>query len=459
MKSLVPLLVSLLFISCSHLQQAPAPRDVASNNEPKLSDYSPYNYEVLFTKPLCKEYKYKSEVKSRSGKVLAAKPKNVFCSPSDEEASGARETSPQHRLVEWINDPSTTEVWFTYLTFSNKAIKEALCKGAKERGLKVGFSIDSKSDTKAANELVACNPSKITFKPRGNIKGLGLAHNKIFLFNPHSKNEIRIVFSSGNMTAGPVLHHENWHFITTNVASHFAQMHLCVMNAENDDQVSAGKHEYVTYLRDCRSKIETPEESDIKAFFSPAEGQNGAKSKGARKSAFDYILDGDGVHPGIHQAKEIWLACHRFLHNDLMTELGNRLKEGGANLRITADDDTFYDSNDPSFKHAGGTTKQEWQNIKNLLDLGAEAKFMETNIAMHQLHHSKYIIFDDKAVLAGAANFTQAAYKTNMENVYYITIPEVVQKFREYYQLQWNTMATSINDLPTRGNLGDVIEK
>lgn len=458
MKSLKVIFLSLLFIACAHQQSPENPRAVASSSDAKLSDYSPYSYEVLFTKPLCKEYKYKEEVLSRSGKVLTAKPKNVFCTASDEQASGERETSPQKRLVEWINDPKTTEVWFTYLTFTNKAVKDALCSNVKSRGLKVNFALDAKSEFKAADDLVACNPSLVSYKKRGDVKGLGLAHNKIFLFNPHSSGEIRIVFSSGNMTSGPVLHHENWNFITTNVASHFAQMHLCVMNAENDDQVMASKKDYVNAIRECRSKITTPEETDIRSFFSPAELQAGPKTKVARKTAFEYLLDGDGIHPGIHQAKQVWLACHRFLHKDLIAELGNRLKDGGTSLRITADDDVYYDWNDPSFKRAGGTVVQEWLNIKNLMALGAEAKFMETNSGMHQLHHSKYIILDDQAVLAGAANFTNAAFNTNMENIYYITIPEVVQKFREYYQYQWSTMATSLDDLPKKGNVSAVID-
>ena len=443
----------IVLTGCSHLQPPAHPRDVA-NTETKLSDYSPYKYEVLFTEPVCKEYNYKTEVLSRSGKVLTGKPKNVYCDPkNDLEASGNRDSSPQKRLVDWINDPATKEVWFTYLSFTNKAVTEALCTNAKSRGLKVDFALDSGTAMKTADDLVSCAPSLIKYVKRGNIKGLGLAHNKIFIFNPRSSDEIRIVFSSGNMTTGPVLHHENWHFITTNVKSHFAQSHLCVMNAESDDLVMAGRKEYLTYLKSCREQIASPEETDIRTFFVPGEGEPGFDNKSGRKTAYEYLLNGDGKNPGIQQAKEIWLACHRFLHKGLVTALETRVQDGGVDLRITADDDTFYDSNDPSFKRAGGTLRQEWLNVKGLISKGATAKFMETNSSVHQLHHSKFIIFDDKAVIAGAANFTQAAFRSNMENIYYITIPEVVQKFRAYYSKQWNTMATPIDDLPAQGNV------
>ncbi len=445
----------LVLAGCSHSQPTATPRTVA-NTEAKLSDYSPYKYEVLFTEPVCKEYRYKSEVKSRSGKILIGKPKNVYCEPkNDSEASGSRDSSPQKRLVDWINDPSTKEVWFTYLSFTNKAVKEALCKNAKTRSLKVDFNLDSGTDLKAADELVACAPSLIKYQTRGNVKGLGLAHNKIFLFNPRSSDEVRIVFSSGNMTSGPVLHHENWHFITTNVKSHFAQSHLCVMNAEGDDAAMASRTDYLTYIKNCREKISSPEETDIRSFFVPGEGEHGFGNRSGRRTAFEFLLNGDGKNPGINQAKEIWLACHRFLHKELVSTLGTRIQSGKVELRITADDDTFYDANDPAFKKSGGTVNQEWLNIKGLIAKGAKAKFMETNSSVHQLHHSKFIILDDKAVVAGAANFTQAAFRTNMENIYYITIPEVVLKFREYYSRQWNTMATSIDDLPAQGNVSD----
>lgn len=454
----------LTVFGCAHNPSVDkAPRAVA-NTEPKLSDYSPYNYEVLFTEPVCKDYRYTAEVKSRAGRVLQGKPKNVFCSSSDIEASGSRDSSPQKRLVDWINDSSTTEIFLTYLTFSNRAVKEALCQNARTRNLKVTIALDNVEEAKAAdhfksaNEVVRCSPSNVKLLKRGNIKGLGLAHNKITIFNPNSNNSIRIVFSSGNMTSGPVLHHENWHFVTTNVRSHFARAHLCVMNAELSDQASSSRAEYMKYIKNCRAGIDVPEESDIRTFFVPGEGEQGHDNRSGRRTAFDYLLDGDGTNPGIRNARQVWLACHRFLHNTLISELGNQVREGNFELKITADDDTYYDSNDRSYNRAGGTTFQEWKNIETLMGLGAQAKFMETNPGVRQLHHSKFVILDDKAVFTGAANFTQAAFRKNMENIYYITIPEVVQKFRTYYDKQWTTMATALEDLPTKGNLNSVID-
>ena len=68
-------------------------------------------YEVLFTNPICKEYSYDGEVVSNGGKTLTAKPRNVFCSKADSAASAARPESPQNKLITWIQDPSTTEIF------------------------------------------------------------------------------------------------------------------------------------------------------------------------------------------------------------------------------------------------------------------------------------------------------------------------------------------------------------
>jgi len=116
----------LLAVGCQTSQHSPSQRGVAqaqpaSYMEPQsfenLTQYTPYKYEVLFTNPICGPYKYKSEVVSQSGKKLKQKPQNVYCKNQyDLKRSGENPMSPQYRLIEWINDPRTTEVFFTYLS-------------------------------------------------------------------------------------------------------------------------------------------------------------------------------------------------------------------------------------------------------------------------------------------------------------------------------------------------------
>lgn len=466
----------MFFLSCQSLNPRKPAQEILATTSietiPKtfdrLVDYTPYNYEVLFTDPVCGVYKYTTPTKSVGGKNLTQKPENVFCKNKyDLYRSGNRTSSPQYRILEWINDVNTKEIFFTYLSFRNKAVKNALCDASK-RGVKIHFVMSSSEDKTAADELVACSPENVQMKGRGLEGDLGYAHNKFFIVNPNSTSEFKISFSSGNMTSGPVIHHENWNFITTNPASHFAQIHKCVMNAEWDDSIGRNRVTYMKSIQNCRLQITAPEEKDIHAFFIPGEGEK--ETGAAKKTASDFMIYGDNGFPGIINAKKIWLGCHRFFYNKMVNEFSKRmLSSNKPELRIVADDDTYYKANDSEFT-SGDTMPAEWVNMKKLRSNGAEVKFLETNSDEHQLHHSKYLLFADwsgtepanpvdafKAVLTGSANLTGAGFKTNWENIYYITIPEVVKKFAEHYVHTWNDLATAVEDLPLQGNVTSIL--
>jgi phosphatidylserine/phosphatidylglycerophosphate/cardiolipin synthase-like enzyme len=436
-----------------------------------LSQYTPHKYEVLFTDPKCGVYKYKSEVKSYAGKKLTQKPENVYCKNQyDLKRSGDRELSPQHKLVEWISDPTTTEIYFTYLSFSNKAVKNALCDAAK-RGVKIKFVLDKGQDMTRADELLSCSTS-IERKLRGGVMGMakdvigkdliGLAHNKFLIINPNTPGQFKMVFSSGNMTSGPVIHHENWNFITTNSQSQFAQAHLCAMNAEWSESAGVSRSAYIKSIRDCRKAIKTPVEKDIKVFFVPGEGQPEKGVTDGIKTASEYMVQGDGLFPGINSASKIWIGAHRFSNATMLSALSKAMfKKSKPELKIVADDDTFY-AGKPEFKGLTDVQSSEYFNIKKLVDAGGAVKFMETNMDEHQLHHSKYLIFADKngkfsSVFTGSANLTSAAFNVNWENSYYINIPEIAEQFANHYDFMWNKMATSPENLPTVPSVVDLL--
>lgn len=456
-------------------------RSVAQDNSKyfdRLVDYTPYKYEVLFTNPECGIYNYTNVIRSQSGKILKHKPANVYCKNKyDARRSSEREQSPQYRLIEWISQPEVKEIFFTYLSFRNKAVKNALCAAAKN-GVKIKFIISSTEDQTTGRELVACSPENVEMKTRGMEGGLGYAHNKFLIINPNDQKEFKVVFSSGNMTSGPVLHHENWNFITTHPISYFAQSHLCAVEAAWNDQTGRTKNQYVRAIQSCRANIQAPEEKDIKVFFVPAEGEPMKANKNAndkKRTALDYLIEGDLdlKAPGIKNAQRIWIACHRFFYSKMINALSEQMstgpKKNRPDLRIVCDDDTYYKVNDPDFT-VGDTMPVEYYRMQNLAKKGAKLKFMETNAEEHQLHHSKFLIFADqksennsgsdseldlaldfKAVFTGSANLTGAGFSKNMENSYYITIPEVVQAFARQYIYTWEKLATAEKDLPQKG--------
>jgi hypothetical protein len=409
---------------------------------PKLASI---DYEVLFTNPVCRRYEFGDwqDVVSEGGEQLLAKPENVFCTYDDIDASAARPQSPQRRLIDWIEDPATTEVFFTALSFSNYGVRDALCQAIEERDVKVSWVMDESSDTTRAESLMECQPSSgdparaPSYHLRGHVDGIGYAHNKMVLINPGA-DTMKIAFGSGNMSSGVVLHHENWHFVTIAADTYFAQQHLCLMTAEIDHGGSGDV--YRSFMRTCLDEIPHKRESDIQVYFVPADGYGASHA----------LLD------AVERAEAIDIAAHRFSYWELYSELSDRLGDWDpAPVRIVADDDMYWAGRG---NQVGDNMAFEYEYIADLEDAGAELRWMETNHGSHLLHHNKFVVFDmpddqPDSVFCGAGNLTDTAFSTNWENFYYVTIPEVVEAYRAQYEHLYQGLATRPLDMPTENVL------
>lgn len=395
----------------------------------KLSDYKPFKFEVLFTNPVCQTYKYDRMVTTHSGEIVDSKPQNVYCKPADENTSVARENSPQYRLVEWITAKDTKEIHAAYLSFSSKNIVSAMCS-ALQRGVKIKLVLDGvEGETnKSAEGLKKCGDIEVTY--RGQTGGLGFAHNKILIVNP-GKDVMKIVFSSGNMTGGTSINHENWNFITTSGKSYFARSHVCVIDA----MIKAGdtKANFRNYLDKCRSGINTRPETDIFVFFAPVDGKD-AFAQITEASKRSVLIEG---------------MSHRF-SGSIVTLFSDLLKQG-KKIRFLLDDDIYWSAK--LRKDIGRNTRVEAFKIYNdLISQGMETRFLETNQNVYQLQHNKFIIFTfpggNGAVFSGAGNLTSSAFTKNFENFYYITIPEVVEAYNKQFDLYFDKMATTEEKMP-----------
>jgi hypothetical protein len=401
----------------------------------KLSDYTPYKFEALFTNPVCDTYSYEAPVLSESGNTIEAKPKNVYCKPADEAASVARSNSPQYRIIEWISDKETKELYLAYLSFNSKNVSKALCS-AVSRGVKLSIVLDGGEDgknpslNKEAEALRKCGDSTlVNITYRGSTSGLGYAHNKILIVNPGSKTT-KILFSSGNMTGGTSINHENWNFITTSGSSYFAQTHKCVVEA----MITAGdtKANFTKSLNSCRGEIKAQPEQDIQVFFSPVDGPLAlAKITEAGK-----------------KATLVEAMSHRF--SGQLAELFKTLLAEKKPIKFILDDDIYW-----SYKRhqnvGRNTSFEAFKIYKDLILSGMNTKFLQTNQNVYQLQHNKFMIFTFEtggAVFNGAGNFTTAAFTKNFENFYFITIPEVVKAYNKQYDLYFDQMATFEKDMP-----------
>ncbi len=398
----------------------------------KLSDYRPFAFEALFTNPVCQTYNYDRAVITTSGQTVTSKPDDVYCKPADEATSVSRQNAPQYRLVEWITAKDTKELYLAYLSFSSKNVVNALCSVVKN-GVKLNIVLDGgegHSLNKDAEGLKKCGAEgQVQVTYRGSTGGLGYAHNKIMMVNPGSK-VTKIVFSSGNMTSGTSINHENWNFVTTSGESYFAQSHKCVI----EGMIAAGdtKKNFTQYMKDCRSQIKAQPETDIKVFFSPVDGKEALAQ----------------VELAGKNAKLIEAMSHRF--SGAIADLCARLLADGKKIKFILDDDIYWSA--ALKRDIGRNTKFEAFKIYNdLITKGMDTRFLQTNQNVFQLQHNKFMVFsfdNGGAVFNGAGNFTTAAFTKNFENFYYIEIPAVVDAYKKQYKMYFEEMATKAEDMP-----------
>ena len=251
------------------------------------------------------------------------------------------------------------------------------------------------------------------------------------MINPRSENP-RIVFSSGNLSSGVVLHHENWHFLRVPARTHFAKAHACLMDGTLDHYRT--KQEYGTYIKSCRDSAGIGEESDMKTFFVPGDGGRA----------------GQHIQKGIREATTLGIAAHRFSYSLLRKELDKRFAAGSPpDVKLVVDDDVWWAG------HGGQrdefpNTADEFGFVEQLKADGLQVRYVETNHGAHYLHHNKFIVFDTpagEAVFTGAGNLTGTAFTDNFENFYWVTIPHVVKAMKEQHQHLWE-LATEEQNLP-----------
>ncbi|MFY7994580.1 MAG: phospholipase D-like domain-containing protein [Bacteriovoracaceae bacterium] len=393
----------------------------------KLSEMRPFKYEVLFTNPVCATYNYDRAVITESGKTLSQKPQNVYCKPADENKSVSRHNAPQYRIVEWIKDKNTKELFLAYLSFSSKNIAAALCEAAKS-DVKITIVLDQNpkdpKENKDAEGLKKCG-SKVAVYYRGNQGGLGYAHNKILMVNPSSKDEVKLLFSSGNMTGGTSINHENWNFVTTTGKSFFIQDHVCIANGMIE--AGAAAKTFKEYVKNCRGQIQVKPEEDIRAYFSPVD-----------KDTFNQ------VETLAAESKLIQGMSHRF--SGIFLVFTEKLLKEGKTVRFMFDDDIYWSAK--LRKDIGRNTRFEAFDIAKLVTAGMDVRYLETNQNVYQLQHSKFFIFDNKTVFTGAGNLTTSAFSKNFENFYVIKIPSVAKSFSEQYTQYWDKMSTKAEDMP-----------
>lgn len=416
-----------------------------------ITDSDFYKYDVFFTNPICKAYRYSEVTYANDGSILRSKPANVYCKRGDKKANYERVDSPNFNLRKLINNKDLKSLFLTYLSFSDSKVTKAVCNAIEKRNVAVTLIIDSKNNTDERrmqgamakfDQIAKCRPLKSSLAEgekanipktmtRGNIGGLGYAHNKIIIANfKNQPTKTQIVFSSGNMSSGTILHHENWHFLTTSTNTYLYKVHLCIKDGMINH--SKSKSLFKKFISSCRNSIKEEQESDIKVYIVPSDG----------KVAMDNLV------ANMKKAESIDVAVHRLTHPIFISGLMSEAKK--KSVRLLVDDDVYWAGQKREI--IGSSMPSESSNMNKVRRAGAEVRYMQTNEASRLLHHNKFVVFNLKsgggAVHTGAGNFTKAAFSKNFENYYFITIPSVVAKFKRQYNHMFKELATGYSKLP-----------
>jgi hypothetical protein len=403
-----------------------------------------FEYNAYFTNPNCQAYEYEDEVKNRKGELVTQKKQNAYCKKGDFSANNKRETTPHYNLIKLIRNKDVKSMFLTYLSFSNSEIAKELCEAIETRNLKVTFIIDSKnkyrdSGRKRLDMIANCKPNDRfenknmpeTFF-RGNTKGLGYAHNKLIIadYKSNSKKQT-FVFSSGNMSSGTILHHENWHFITLSKSGYFAQAHACLKEGMLDHANS--KSEFKAFINACRLEIKAQEADDLKTYFVPSDG---SKAMGQIVSLSK-------------KATKMYAAAHRLTHRDFLESLRTVAQTGDA--RIVVDDDLYWTGQ--LGEGIGSNMLFEHRNLMTLVRGDVKIRYIESNESSRLLHHNKFAYFElndgREYLFTGAGNFTKAAFTKNFENFYLMSFPAAIEAVKKQYRYLFDVLGKSYFEMPT----------
>ena len=246
------------------------------------------------------------------------------------------------------------------------------------------------------------------------------------MINPRSASP-RIVFSSGNLSSGVVLHHENWHFLRVS-AHDFARAHICLIDGMLDHYKRSKNtrlHQGVPRLR------EQGEESDLKTFFVPGDGSRAA---GTSRKAFARRRSSDSSPTASRTAS--------FAASSTDAPEARRPSRSSPSTTTSGGPGTV--SNLPRTPPTSSSTCRPSAGGRRRPLHGDEQRRRTTSTTT-----SSWSSDGDKATACSRARATSpgTAFSDNFENFYYISVPHVVEAMKAQHEHLWS-LATPAENLP-----------
>lgn len=391
---------------------------------------APVDLQLMHTKPVC----------AHEGKTPA------WCTYEDliPSANAAGMVDKINAQIELAVDPLKAKIYVAYFSFSNKPIFKKLCERAAA-GVSIEFFLDSSyRGNKLASDLQACGPNQnvklhyIGQMDVSNPAGIiwRLHHNKFLIVDSGDGEQVKINFSSGNLSAyGTSLHFDHWVTVTADRTSNIYQTHRCVVSAmltaidPDQDGVDSDLDDPITYrtsLDKCLKSITSlrVEEAIAKETIAPLFSPN-------PKNEIANTLVGEIKK--LQAGQTIRGAIQHFTHTAIAKALVDAC-ERGVDVQMVMDDDIL-------------SGESEVPGVKEFFDSKLDktcvkTQFMQTNAAGFQMMHNKFLILGTERVFAGAGHFTYSAMTKNYENFYLMQSASIVRQYTDMFEGMWKLSLT-----------------
>ena len=390
--------------------------------------------------------------------------KPTYCTLDDTDASTELSGMVKNinaQLDSALEHPTTAKVSIAYFSFSNKGVQRKVCELSK-KGIRVRVFLDGGSAGTIDNGIMKnseCLDSqgklnvKLSYlggQTNGNSGGIWrLHHNKFLMVDPGNGEDVKINFSSGNLsTFGTSLHLDHWVTMVAPANSNLVRAQKCVLEGLEASVKTAETASGSLAAIDraiAQSSINQREKCfDEQNVFPRVSG-------GLIQNQIQMILAKEEIAPlfspnnnsyvekafiseisKIPSGGYLYIAIQHFLHpgvGQALIAAANR----GVDVRIIMEDGVLKgESEVPGVDRMIGNLRLKAPSL--------QVRFAETNHnggKNSAMMHNKLAILNGRMTFSGAGHYTNAALRNNWENFYFVTNKGVLQNYAKYFRQLW----------------------
>lgn len=435
-----------------------------NDNDLDPGEYGPDNqagiaFGFMHTMPVC-------NVVEASGLVH----KETFCANTDgKDLAAAQERSGMvkaiNAMLDTVMGKPQASVVVAYFSFSNSGVQKKLCELSKS-GVPIRVFLDGGSAGQA-DKLLMNNPECLDSNKKLNVKlsylggstdgGAGgvwrLHHDKFMMIDPGDGSDVKLNFSSGNLSSfGTSLHLDHWVLTEGPATSNLVKAHKCVVQGleaastvydsshGSGDPVATDKAIADAYIQkrescfDSQDVIPRVSKGLISAQISEAlKKEQIAPLFSPNYNAYVEKSFIEAINK-IPNTGYLYIAIQHFLHAGVKNALLNASARG-VDIRIIMDDDALRGESE-----VPGVDKMI-QELVSSSNGKIDIRLAETNHnagGNGAMMHNKLAILNGKMTFSGAGHYTNAAMRNNWENFYFATNNNVVASYAKYFNYLWS---------------------